>query len=116
MESKEIALFAAKTLTDKKGRDIILIEIMGKAIFADYMILATGDSGRQTEALADYVEDALAKKGVFVKSVEGRSSGWILMDYRDVIVNVLTREMREKYNIEKVWGDCPFLNLEENNI
>ncbi len=44
-----------------------------------------------------------------MKSIEGKNSEWILMDFGDVIVNIFTKEMREKYNIEKVWGDCSFL-------
>ena len=50
---------------------------------------------------------------LFPKNVEGRkTSGWILMDYGDVVVNVLTQEMREKYNIEKIWGDCELTEVE----
>ena len=64
--------------------------------------------------MCDELEEQFEKEGVFVKSIEGKkTSGWILMDYGDIIVNLLTVEMREKYNIEKVWGDCEFLNLED---
>ena len=78
------------------------------------MIIASGGSERQVQALVDDVEEAFAKEGLLVKSIEGKqNSGWILMDYGDVIVNIFTKETREKYNIEKVWGDCSFLNLEE---
>ena len=64
-------------------------------------------------ALVDNVEDMLEPAGIFPKSVEGKkSSGWILMDYGDVVINVMTAEMREKYNIERIWGDCE--NLEIN--
>ena len=115
MENKEIALLAAKTLKDKKAADVVCIDIMGKAIFADYMLIATGGSDRQVEALVDYVEDALAKENVPIRSVEGKSTGWVLIDFGDIIINVFTQEMRAKYNIEKVWGDCRFLDLEEEN-
>ena len=51
---------------------------------------------------------------VLVKSVEGKqNSGWILMDFGDIIVNLFTKEMREKYSIEKIWGDCDFIEVEE---
>ena len=60
------------------------------------------------------MEDAFAKEGLFAKSIEGKNgSGWVLMDFGDVIVNLFTREMREKYSIEKVWGDCQFIEAEE---
>lgn len=113
MDNKNFALLAAKTLSDKKAEDIIVIDIMGKSSFADYMVIATGNSDRQVKALVDDVEDRLAEEGLLTKNVEGKQSGWVLMDFGDVIVNVFTKEMRQKYNIEKVWGDCTFLDIEE---
>ena len=114
MENKSFALLAAKTLDDKKALDILVIDIMEKAAFADYLVIATGNSDRQVGALVDEVEDRFAKEGLLVKNIEGRqNSGWVLMDFGDIIVNIFTKEMREKYNIEKVWGDCSFLELEE---
>ncbi len=114
MDNKSFALLAAKTLDNKKAIDIVVIDIAEKSSFADYMVIASGGSERQVQALVDDVEDAFAKEGLLVKSIEGRqNSGWVLMDFGDVIVNIFTRDTREKYNIEKVWGDCSFLDLEE---
>lgn len=114
MECKEMAKLIANTLDNKKATDIIVIDIGSKSAFADYMILASGTGERQVSALCDEVEEKLEKKDVFVKNIEGKkSSGWILMDYEDIIVNLLTVDMREKYNIEKVWADCEFLNVED---
>ena len=60
------------------------------------------------------VEDKLAENGLFVKSIEGKQgSGWVLMDFGDIIVNLFTKEQRERYSIEKVWGDCEFIEVEE---
>ncbi len=114
MDNKSFALLAAKTLDNKKAIDIVVIDIVEKSSFADYMVIASGGSERQVQALVDDVEDAFAKEGLLAKSIEGRqNSGWVLMDFGDVIVNIFTRDTREKYNIEKVWGDCSFLDLEE---
>ena len=114
MDIKAMAMVAAKAIDDKKGQDIEIIDIGPKAAFADYMIIASGGSDRQVKALCDEVEDKLAEQGVFVKHIEGKNnSGWILMDYGDIIVNLLTVDLRERYNIEKVWADCEFLNLED---
>ena len=114
MNSKEMAVLAAKTLDSKKAMDIVCLDIEAKSAIADYFILASGGSERQIKALSEEVDDQFAKAGVIVKSIEGKaSSGWILMDFGDIIVSVLTVEMREKYNIEKVWGDCEILNWEE---
>jgi len=114
MNSKQMAVLAAKTLDNKKAIDIVCLDIEKKSSIADFFILASGGSERQVKALAEEVDDQFAKEGVIVKSIEGKaSSGWILLDFGDIIVSVLTTEMREKYNIEKVWGDCEILNWEE---
>ena len=63
-------------------------------------------------ALVDNVEDMLEPLGVFPKSIEGkRTSGWTLMDYGDVVINVMTVDMRQKYNLERIWGDCETLEI-----
>ena len=114
MTNRDYALLAAKTLSDKKAQDIIIIDIQEKAAFADYFVICSGTSERQINSLIDDVEDAFAKEGLLVKSIEGKNgSGWVLLDFRDVILNLFTKEMRDKYSIEKVWGDCQFIEVEE---
>ena len=89
-----------------------MIDIAEKSGFADYFIIATGNTERHINSLVDDVEDALAKEELLVKSVEGKdTSGWILMDFGDIIVNLFTPEMRDRYNIEKIWADCPVENI-----
>ena len=113
MNSKDYALLATETLDSKKAEDIIIFDIAEKSSIADYLILATGLNERSVGALIDEVEDRLAQEGLLVKSIEGKKeSGWILMDYGDIIVNVLTAEKRDRYNIEKVWADCNTLSWE----
>ena len=112
-EQRELAEAIAKVLSDKKGIDVAVIDISPKASFADYFVLASGGSDRQVASLVESVEDLMEPQGVFPKSVEGRkTSGWILMDYGDVVVNVMTQKMREKYNIEIIWGDCELTEVE----
>ncbi|MBQ0078870.1 MAG: ribosome silencing factor [Eubacterium sp.] len=112
MESKEMALKIAQQLDSKKAMDVTVIDIQYKSSFADYFVLATGSSNRQLGSLVDYVEDVMEPAGEFPKGVEGQeSTGWVLMDYGDVIVNIMSAEMRDKYNIEKVWGDCDTLDI-----
>ncbi|MEF9921893.1 MAG: ribosome silencing factor [Anaerovoracaceae bacterium] len=114
MENRDFALLAAKTLLGKKAEDVQVIDIREKASFADFFVIASGSSERQVNALVDDVEDEFAKESLLVKSIEGKQgSGWILMDFGDIIVNIFTREMREKYSLEKVWGDCKFIDVEE---
>ncbi len=114
MTNKEYALLAGKVLSAKKGQDIVIIDIREKASFADYFVLSSGTSERQIETLADEVLDKMAENGLAVKAIEGKhGSGWILMDFGDIIINIFTGETREKYSIEKIWGDCKFIEVEE---
>lgn len=113
MEPREMAQKIAETLSARKALDVMIIDISDKSSFADYFVMASAGNERQLEALKDHIEDLLEPMDIFPKSVEGkRDSGWILMDYGDVIVNVLTLEMRDKYNIEKIWGDCEIIAVE----
>ena len=112
MDNKDLALLAAKLLDSKKAKDISIIDIAEKSGFADYFVIATAGSARQISALCDEVEDGLAKENI-LDHKEGRGdTGWVLLDYGDVIVNVFTAEQRDHYQIEKVWIDCPQVEFE----
>jgi len=118
MGSRDIAFKAAAVLNKKKALDVVIIDITGKSSFADYFVIASGSSERQVGTLADEIEDRFAKDGIILtRGVEGKkTSGWILMDYGDVIVNIFTTEQRDRYNIEKVWSDCGFITIDENGL
>ena len=114
MSSKDIAIKLAELLNSKKAEDIVVIDIAEKSSFADFLVVASGSSDRHIESLIDDVEDLAAQDGVPTKGIEGKNgTGWILLDLGDVIVNIFSREMRSKYNIEKVWADCEMTHLEE---
>jgi len=116
MDNIKVAEFSAKVLDKKKAIDVVIADIGAKSSFADYFVIASGTSERQIGSLADEVGDKLEKEGITAKNVEGKpSSGWILMDYGDVIINLFTLEMRERYNIEKVWGDCKITSIGEED-
>lgn len=115
MTNKEIALKAATVLSNKKAIDIVVIDITMKSSFADYLVVASGNTERQVNALTEEVEDQFAKEGILLKSIEGKNnSGWVLMDFGDVIVNVFSPEQRERYHIEKIWSDCEFISIDED--
>jgi ribosome-associated protein len=117
MNNKDIALKVASILVKKKAQDVVIIDISEKSSFADYFVIASGGSERQVGTLADEIEDQFAKEGILTRSVEGKkTSGWILMDFGDVIVNIFTVEQRDRYNIEKVWSDCSFIEFDENEL
>lgn len=114
METKEMAMVAAKALSSRHGEDIMVIDIGLRSSIADYMVISSAKNERMLGSQVDEVEDQLAKAEILPKSIEGKKeSGWMLMDYGDIIVNVLTDEMRGRYNIEKIWGDCEVIRVED---
>ncbi|MBQ5436462.1 MAG: ribosome silencing factor [Firmicutes bacterium] len=113
MDNRDTAVRIALILDQKKTEDIDVIDIGEKSGFADYLIIGTARNMRQLGALSHELEDKLAEDGVLVHHIEGKNdSGWVLMDYGDIIVNLLTKEQREHYQIERVWNDCIRLDID----
>lgn len=108
MDNQEIALAIAKTLYEKKGEEIVLLDISLKSGFADYFVIVTANNVRHVKSLVNDVEKGLLLHDLSVNHIEGHEeSGWVLMDYGDVVVNVFTEEQRSHYQIERIWNDCP---------
>ena len=102
-ESREILDLILKTLDDGKAEDVVTIDLAGKTTIADYMVIATGRSARQIGALTEHLEQALS--GHIKIAIEGKAQGdWVLIDASDVIVHLFRPEIREYYNLEKMWG------------
>ena len=111
--AKELALMAARALSDKKGREIQVLEIGELTTLADYFVIATAANNRQVEAIVDEIEEKVSEAcGEHPFSIEGREQKtWMLMDYGSVVVHVFTPEARDFYRLEKLWGDAPQLPL-----
>ena len=113
MDNRELAFEAAKLLDKKKAEDVLVIDIAEKSSFADFLVVASAGSDRQAESLADDIEDRMAELGQNERLCDGRKkTGWVLLDFGDIIVNVFTKDMRDKYDLEKVWGDCETTKVE----
>lgn len=96
------------TLTEKKGSDIALLDIREQAVFADYFLICSGESDRQLQALANSVaQDAKQKAQVLSNGIEGDpASGWVLLDFGDLIVHLFSPEKRAYYDLEDLWEDA----------
>jgi len=106
MTQKEIALIAAKALDDKRAKDIVCLKVDEMTVITDYMVIATGYSVPQVKAMADNVEDELAKVDCFAKRREGVTEGrWCVLDYGDVMVHIFHEQDREYYQLERLWSD-----------
>ncbi len=93
-----------KSLEDDKAVEIIKIDLSGKSEMADYMVVASGRSSRQVAAIADHLVDRLKQNLGVISKIEGKESGdWVLIDTGDVIVHVFRPEVREFYQLEKMW-------------
>ena len=113
MTSLEKAKHIAKILDKKKAIDIVGIETKELTVMSDYFIIASGTSNTHVRALADEVDDEMKKLGVEVDHIEGRATGWILLDYNDVLVHVFQPESRQYYNIERLWNDAARIDLSD---
>ena len=112
--AKLIVKKACAALSDKKGEDIKVIEIGKLSTVADYFIIANGSNAPHVESLVDNVEEELLKENIHAERVEGvKSSGWILMDYNDVVVHVFAKEDRLFYDLERIWRDGKEVNVDE---
>lgn len=113
-ESKKMALLAVEALEDKKAEDITIIDISKVSVLADYFIIADGSNRNQVQAMADSAEEALGRAGYDAKQIEGyQSANWILMDYKDIIVHVFSKEDRAFYDLERIWRDGKQITKED---
>ena len=114
MNSKDMALVAAKALDDKKGKEIRVLEIEKLTSIADYFVICSGSSNTQINALCGAVEKALDEQGVPVLRREGYRDGtWVLLDYGCLAVHVFSQEAREFYSLDRLWSDGHELDLSE---
>ncbi|MCA0873103.1 ribosome silencing factor [Seohaeicola saemankumensis] len=92
------------SLDDDKAEDVVQIDLRGKASFGDYMVVASGRSTRQVAAMSEKLVDRIKQEFGFSAKVEGKDAGdWVLIDTGDVIVHIFRPEVREFYQLEKMW-------------
>jgi len=92
------------SLQDDKAEDIVTIELQGKSQIADYMVVASGRSTRQVSAIAEKLSERLKQNMGVIARIEGKGAGdWVLLDAGDIIVHVFRPEVREFYQLEKMW-------------
>ncbi len=113
-QAKEMAKMACHALSEKKAEDIQIIDIRDISVIADYFVIASGSNSNQLQAMEDAVEEELYKAGFHCAQKEGnQNSSWILMDYKDIIVHLFSKEDRLFYDLERIWKDGTFISPEE---
>lgn len=111
MESKDLALFLAERLADKKAFDITILDVEKLVSYTDFFIIASGRSDRQVQALAEHVTSGYRERvGRRPLGTEGADrGGWALLDFGDVIVHIFREQERAFYDLEGLWEDAPRL-------
>lgn len=105
MEVDQLKDLVIDALEDVKGKDIRVLDVRGKSSVTDVMVIASGTSSRQVKSLADRVVERAKEAGVKPLGMEGeREAEWVLVDLGDVVVHVMQPEIRDFYQIEKLWS------------
>src|SRR4051812_32459703 len=109
MDAKKLALLCRDLAENKKAEDIAVLDVRKISSITDYFVVITGTSEPHLRAIVSEIEDTLREDhGIRATAVEGDSSApWQVLDFFDVVVHVMRSDVREKYDLESLWGDAP---------
>lgn len=108
----ELLQVVYKALDDKRAEEIVVLNMKNISLLADYFIICHGNSERQIQAIAREVIDKAEEHGFEVKRVEGYDAArWILIDLNDIVVHIFNKDERQFYNLERLWGDAPQIEV-----
>lgn len=111
----EIALAAARAASDRKAQEIIALDVSERLVLTDVFLIASATNERQVSAIVDSVEESLHEMGVKAVRREGvREARWVLLDFGEVVVHVQHADDRLYYALERLWADCPVVELPED--
>ena len=111
----ELTKIAAAALADKLGTEIVAIDLSEQLVLNQVFLIATGSNEPQLQALAEVVEKKLAEVGEKPARKEG-SNSWILLDYSDLVVHIQSTELRNYYMLDRLWNDCPTIDLDLEKV
>ena len=112
-DSRSTAVTAARAALEKKADEVVVLDLRGVSGYTDFLVIGSGTSDRQLEAIAEGVEKELTTQGHRVIGSEGQRGGrWVLLDFGDVVVHVFHAEERTHYDLEGLWADAPRIELE----
>jgi ribosome-associated protein len=107
MTESHLPELVARAASDKKARDIVILDMEGVSLVADYFIICSANSTTQVQAIADNIEKKLDEQGIKLLRKEGhREARWVLLDYGSSVAHIFVEEDRQFYNLERLWGDA----------
>ncbi len=114
MEALEKAQKIVEAASEKQASDIVLLDARGVCGFTDYFVICSAESAPQLQSIDDEIEHVLKREGIMPLHTEGTmDSGWLLLDYGDVIVHIFAPEERDYYRLDKMWGEAkPLLRIQ----
>ena len=109
MDSRKLALLCRELADNKKAEDIVILDVREVSSVTDYFVIASGSSEPHLRAIVDEITDKLKQDhDVRPKAIDGTlHTAWIVLDYFDVIVHVMRTDVRNRYDLETLWGDAP---------
>ncbi|CAI2660856.1 ribosome silencing factor [Apilactobacillus apinorum] len=113
MNSKEKLEVLVKAGDSKRAHNIVALDVHEVSLMADYFVIMDAASNRQVKSISEEIADKAEEAGINVKAVEGKDTAkWILLDMGDVIVHVFQEDEREYYNLEKLWSDADYVDID----
>jgi ribosome-associated protein len=109
-ETLNILEIAADAALDKLGKDLVAVDLTEQMVLSEVFLIVTGQNERQIDAIADNIELKLSSINEHPVRRE-KSSHWILLDYEDLVVHIQTEEIRSYYMLERLWNDCPRIEI-----
>ncbi len=110
--SRHLAVVAARAAAERKAEEIVALDVSERLVLTDAFVVASGATDRQVRAIVDAVDEALHHEGVKALRKEGLvEAHWVLLDYGEIVVHVQQAEDREFYALERLWKDCPVIEL-----
>jgi ribosome-associated protein len=111
----ELATVAARAASSKLASDVVAIDVSEHLVITDVFVVASAPNDRQVKAIVDAVEEEMQRSGARPIRREGERDGrWVLLDFGEVVVHVQHADEREYYSLERLWRDCPVLELPED--
>ena len=113
-KSKNTAKKIGDLILDKKGTNIKILDVKELTSLTEFFIICTSDSGPKTRAITEHIKTELKKDQISPWHIEGlEKMEWVLLDYVNIVVNIFNPEMREYYNIERLWSDAEIIEVSD---
>lgn len=115
LSGAEIAEIGAEAALERKANNVVVLDLRGLSQVTDFFVICSGNSDTHVEGIADNIEEKLGERSADLWHREGgRKASWILLDYIDAMVHIFTEDARSFYGLERLWGDAPRVEYDED--